>query len=484
MTVNYPDAYTSRFQCRVDSGAWGTCVNYNGQEINIFPGETKFANNASAVTPKGLTDGLHSVSVRQIDAAGNVGDAKTQSFIVYTATPSAPHDFTGVPSGDTSERSATIGFSVPSPYGVDYGDDIECKLDSGRWELCTSFDTTSNKGTFKVSSLSLGTHTLTVGYYLIGQWSETSTVTWKVIEESVDTTAPAAPNQFTGVPSALTNSASATIGFTLSESGGTVECKVDSGTWGACSGVTGTSGSESLTGLSDGSHVFSARQTDAAGNVSATGSTTTWVVDTTAPADPVLSGAPSGSVTSTNASVGFTGEAGANFTCSIDGASYSNCSSPKALSGLTLGDHSIAVKAADAAGNTSSAATATWTVVPPVGPAAIAAPTVVTPRAGTKTVYKNGVRWAIKVGSLFSSGGDNRAGAQLLTVQVAVNGLGQPVSARPSDSEAKPSAVGYLNGVVAWDPTGEVLRQSISKPVWVRVGNKAGKWSVWVKLTA
>ena len=85
---------------------------------------------------------------------------------------------------------------------------------------------------------------------------------------------------------------------------------------------------------------------------------------------------------------------------------------------------------------------------------------------------------------MFSNGGDSRGGAQLLTVQVAVNGLDQPVSARPSDSEAKPSAVGYLNGVVAWDPTGEVLRQSFSRPVWVRVGNKAGKWTGWVKLTA
>jgi len=46
------------------------------------------------------------------------------------------------------------------------------------------------------------------------------------------------------------------------------------------------------------------------------------------------------------------------------------------------------------------------------------------------------------------------------------------------------AAASYADGVVAWDRSGEVSRQSLSKPVWVRVGNKAGKWSVWVKLTA
>jgi hypothetical protein len=116
------------------------------------------------------------------------------------------------------------------------------------------------------------------------------------------------------------------------------------------------------------------------------------------------------------------------------------------------------------------------------------APTILTPPVGTKTVYKTTVNgagiWAIKLGLLFSTRGDTRGSAQFLTVQVAVDGLGQPVSAKPSDSQAKPSSSSYLNGVVAWNPTGEVLRQSISKPVWVRVGNKAGKWSGWVKLTA
>jgi len=149
---------------------------------------------------------------------------------------------------------------------------------------------------------------------------------------------------------------------------------------------------------------------------------------------------------------------------------------------LSVGAHSFSVKATDAAGNTSEAATASWTVTAPAAP--VVSPKVLTPAAGTKTVYKASGTWAIKVGLLFSTGGDTRSAAQLLTVQVAVDTAGKPVSAKPSDTLAPPAAATFANGVVSWSATGEVTRATSAAPVWVRVGNKAGKWSVWVKLTA
>ena len=295
-----------------------------------------------------------------------------------------------------------------------------------------------------------------------------------------DITAPVAPGSFTGVPSSPTSAVTATIGFTKSESGGSVECKLDSGSWSSCTFARGTSGSQTLTGLADGVHTLSVRHTDAAGNVSETATTSSWTVDTTAPAAPGLSGVTSGSTTDTGASISFIGEANATFTCSVDGGSYSACgSSPKVLSGLAVGAHSLSVKATDQAGNTSVAATASWTVAAPV-----AAPTVLTPAAGTKTVYKATGTWAIKVGLLFSTGGDTRSASQFLTVQVAVDSSGKPVSTKPSDTLAPPAAATFANGVVSWSATGEVTRNTASAPVWVRVGNKAGKWSGWVKLTA
>jgi len=475
IAVTGSDTPASRIQCRLDSsGNWASCA------ASAFAGNTTVS--GLRVQTSALADGTHTVSVRQLDAAGNAGSEKTVSFVVYRATPPAVTSFTGVPSSPTSDTSATIGFTVPSVLGftprIDYGSEIYCKLDAGRWVSgCTSFEGTS--GTFTVSGLSIGTQTVKIGYYLVGNWSDEATATWTVTQPA-DTTAPATPGPFTGVPTGVTSSTAASIEFTLGESDGTVECRLDSGVWGSCSSVSGTSGSKLLASLADGEHTLSVRQTDAAGNVSAVATSSSWTVDATAPAAPVLSGAPSGSTLLTGASIAFTGEADASFTCSIDGGSYSTCSSPQVFSRLDFGAHSLSVKATDAAGNTGVAATASWTVKQ----APITAPSTLTPPAGTKTVYKQKGKWAIKAGLLFATGGDSRSGAQVLTVQVAVNFLGQPVNNRPSDSATAPTSASYAHGVIAWSASGEVSRQSVSRPVWVRVGNRAGKWTGWVKLTA
>jgi hypothetical protein len=118
---------------------------------------------------------------------------------------------------------------------------------------------------------------------------------------------------------------------------------------------------------SDGTWWIHVRAVDAAGNASAgTLHIGPFVIDTTAPGAPSLSGAPSGSTTATSASLSFSSELGASFICSVDGGAFVACTSPKALAGLAVGAHSLAVAAMDAAGNVGSAASATWTVSAPV----------------------------------------------------------------------------------------------------------------------
>jgi hypothetical protein len=86
-------------------------------------------------------------------------------------------------------------------------------------------------------------------------------------------------------------------------------------------------------------------------------------IDRSAP-DTMITGGPSGTVTSADASFGFaSSESGAGFACSLDGAGFQSCSSPQAYSGLADGTHSFQVRSTDAAGNTdSSPAARSWTV--------------------------------------------------------------------------------------------------------------------------
>jgi hypothetical protein len=85
--------------------------------------------------------------------------------------------------------------------------------------------------------------------------------------------------------------------------------------------------------------------------------------DTTAP-DTSISSGPSGTTTSTSASLGFSSsESGSTFQCKLDSGAWGSCTSPKAYSGLAVGSHAFSVKATDAAGNTDATpATSNWTV--------------------------------------------------------------------------------------------------------------------------
>ncbi len=89
----------------------------------------------------------------------------------------------------------------------------------------------------------------------------------------------------------------------------------------------------------------------------------TVVTDTTPPETAISSG-PSGAVSSTSVSFGFSSsESSSTFECRLDASSWAACSSPKAYSGLTDGSHTFNVRAKDAAGNIdASPASRTFTV--------------------------------------------------------------------------------------------------------------------------
>ena len=97
----------------------------------------------------------------------------------------------------------------------------------------------------------------------------------------------------------------------------------------------------------------------------ATTTTTAPPKDTTAPTVS-LTARPASPTSLTSATFGFrASEPGATFSCRLDGAAWTACTSPRAYDGLAVGTHAFAVRATDRAGNVGPAATAGWRIVPP-----------------------------------------------------------------------------------------------------------------------
>jgi hypothetical protein len=149
-------------------------------------------------------------------------------------------------------------------------------------------------------------------------------------------------------PSGTTTATSASFAFSSSEAGSTFACKLDGGDYAACTSP------KAYSGLSAGSHTFSVRATDAAGNTDESAATRTWTIqgaDDTAP-DTTITAGPSGPTNDTTPTFSFTSdEAGATFSCRVDDDSYATCTSPWTTDELDDGTHSISVRATDAAGN-------------------------------------------------------------------------------------------------------------------------------------
>jgi len=337
-------------ECSPDGQGWGAC--------------TSISSTTGSQTMSDLGEYTHILYVRQIDAAGNTSDtASSNTWIVDITPPSAPSSFYDMPASPTSARTATIGFYLTESSA---GGTVECRLDSGTWGNCTTVN--DGNAFFALTGLAGGTHTISARQTdAAGNVSAVATSTsW-----TIDLTAPTTPGSFTGVPSAPTNVRTATIGFTLGESGGTVECRLNSGTWGSCSSVSGTTGSYSLSSLTAGSKTVSVRQTDSVGNVSAIGTSASWTVDFTAPSTPgAISGVPSSPSKATSATLTFTTtESGGTIQCKLDSGAWNACTSfagtsgQFAITGLTDGAHTAYVRQTDAAGNVSATRTSTaWTV--------------------------------------------------------------------------------------------------------------------------
>jgi hypothetical protein len=199
-----------------------------------------------------------------------------------------------------------------------------------------------------------------------------ATFGWTIVEPP-DTTPPE-----TVIDAGPANSPDTTASFSFSanEPGSTFECLIDVAAWTSCTTPT------LYNGMSVGDHTFAVRAIDLAGNVDPTPATYAWTVlpppDVTPP-QTTITGGPAANSPVTNASFTFTAnEAGVSFECSLDGAAFVACASPRAYTNLSTGAHTFAVRGTDEAGNVETPpVTYAWTVAPPpdCGPQIVASVT-------------------------------------------------------------------------------------------------------------
>jgi large repetitive protein len=173
---------------------------------------------------------------------------------------------------------------------------------------------------------------------------------------TIDTLPPPAPS-ITAKPANPTNQTSASFGFTDIQADVSYLCRLDSGAYIACNSP------KTYSGLAQGTHTFSVEAKDAAGNISSATSYT-WVVDTTPPPTPTITGHPSNPTTSTTATFSFTdSEAGVSFRCKLDSGTWTACTSPTNYTGMSANNsHEFSVRAVDAAGNQGGEADFFWKI--------------------------------------------------------------------------------------------------------------------------
>jgi hypothetical protein len=162
----------------------------------------------------------------------------------------------------------------------------------------------------------------------------------------------------------------------------------------------------------------------------------------------------------------LTGEADATFLCSVDGAEYSFCSTPLALSGLAVGSHSVRVKQTDEAGNTSLPRAHTWTV-------RTACPTPTVRTASYKSLG-HGHYWL----STRALAGDSRPACQLLTTQIWDG------QTKPADSDHLTETPSRQLRIAKYASLVKFNYGKTFTPRWIRVENKVGTWSSWYQLSA
>lgn len=291
---------------------------------------------------------------------------------------------TAHPADPTAQTSAHFAYA-DAQSGVSY----QCQLDGGAFSSCATSGTTygplsEHSHNFKVRALA-GSKTSPAASY---SWTIDATAPSASVDSPRNGDTLGAVDWGTRCPNRATICGAARDSSGVSAV--TISIQRDGGHWwgGSAFDQTGESfrtatldsrGRDSIRwGYSlplpaDGTYTIHVRATDGAGNTTSPAAQTIshFAIDTTPPPVPAIGTHPLTPTTAKSASFSFSdSEPGVTLLCRRDGTRFERCTSPTSYGSLSLGTHTFQVQARDAVGNTSAAATYSWTIVKEVTEAA------------------------------------------------------------------------------------------------------------------
>ncbi|MBN8866058.1 MAG: thrombospondin type 3 repeat-containing protein [Solirubrobacterales bacterium] len=303
------------FECRIDGGDYEPCTD--------------------GYVAADMSDGSHTIEARAIDQAGNIDSTPASRTITVRTTGPDVEILTGP---GTYTNDTTPEFTFES----DYPQNLECAFGTAEDEA--EFAPCSQANPFEVTpALADGTY-----IFWVRSFDDLDDENSDSREFTVDTVAPT--SSITSEAFSVTDERQPTFLFSSNDSKAHFQCHFEAESFRACSGPGKSETPASP--LTDGSHVFSLRAVDAAGNVEATPKTQSFDVDTTRPNTTILTGPKQPSANTSPTFTYESSEPGADFECSLDLGAFDPCAGTGApLSGLSDGKHVFKVRAMDGAGN-------------------------------------------------------------------------------------------------------------------------------------
>lgn len=334
---------------------------------------TANSDGAWSCTPStALGQGEHSVTATATNLAGSAASS-TVSFTIDSMAPAAPTISTPAANAQINNVTPVIGGNAEANSTI--------TAKEGSTTLCSA--TADSNGAWSCvpsTPLREGDHSITA---TATDRAGNSGPASAIHSFTVDTVAPTAPSFSSPVSGNVINDATPAING-AAEAGSSVSVK--EGTITVCSATAGVSDTWSCTpspALSEGTHTLVATATDPAGNTSAISANHSFTVDTTAPEAPSVSSPTDGGIINATLPT-MVGTAEPNSTVTVTEGGASVCTATSDVDGnwsctpstsFATGSHTVKAKATDAAGNSSTLRTITFSI----DTSAVSTPSIITP---------------------------------------------------------------------------------------------------------